>query len=82
MTPAAYKDRLIDLWEQGLASTPRLPADVLIYLEWLFSMEYVATDGQESCKNCGRHVRIVGEPHVLGVICSDQCQQQNREHYA
>lgn len=69
------------MWERGLAIAPRLPADVLMHLEWLYSMEYVANIGQERCKNCHRRIRVVGEPHVLGVVCSDQCGRENHEHY-
>lgn len=37
----------------------------------------------DHCKNCGRPVFVPAdrEPHVLGTLCSTQCERDNTEHY-
>lgn len=76
----AYQNRLLDMWEGAMQSS--MSSDAKWHIEWLLSAEFNGLDGQAVCKNCGRHLRIIGEPHVLGVLCSDKCGHENREHYA
>lgn len=75
-----YQNRLLDMWEAAMQAG--IPADAKGHIEWLLSVEFDVLDGQTSCKNCGRHLRIIGKPHVLGTLCSDKCGHENREHYA
>ena len=37
----------------------------------------------ETCKNCGKRIpwRDSVTPHILGVLCSEECLRENEEHY-